>query len=77
VIASNLIQTLCGVPISGVTAIRPVTSYRKLFQADKIGRGILSREIEEIHVRQLKYHHVDVFAPGPFSGNSLTVRPSC
>ena len=22
---------------------------------------------------QLKYHHVDVFAPGPFSGNSLTV----
>jgi predicted PhzF superfamily epimerase YddE/YHI9 len=24
-------------------------------------------------VSQLKYHHVDVFAPGPFSGNSLTV----
>jgi hypothetical protein len=44
VIAFNLIQTLCGVSVSGVTAIRPVTSYRKLFQAYKIGRRILSRE---------------------------------
>lgn len=26
-----------------------------------------------MHVSQLRYHHVDVFAPTPFSGNSLTV----
>jgi len=26
-----------------------------------------------MHLSQLKYHHVDVFAPRPFSGNSLTV----
>jgi trans-2,3-dihydro-3-hydroxyanthranilate isomerase len=29
-----------------------------------------------MHASQLKYHHVDVFAPGPFSGNSLTVFPN-
>jgi trans-2,3-dihydro-3-hydroxyanthranilate isomerase len=26
-----------------------------------------------MHMNQLEYHHVDVFAPKPFSGNSLTV----
>src|SRR6266478_1995984 len=26
-----------------------------------------------MHMSQLEYHHVDVFAPRPFSGNSLTV----
>jgi trans-2,3-dihydro-3-hydroxyanthranilate isomerase len=26
-----------------------------------------------MHISQLEYHHVDVFAPRPFSGNSLTV----
>src|SRR5712692_9658010 len=26
-----------------------------------------------MHMSQLEYHHVDVFAPKPFSGNSLTV----
>ena len=29
--------------------------------------------VEKMHMSQLKYHHVDVFAPRPFSGNSLTV----
>jgi trans-2,3-dihydro-3-hydroxyanthranilate isomerase len=28
---------------------------------------------EKMHMSQLKYHQVDVFAPRPFSGNSLTV----
>jgi trans-2,3-dihydro-3-hydroxyanthranilate isomerase len=28
---------------------------------------------EQMHANQLSYHHVDVFAPSPFSGNSLTV----